>query len=46
MIWRVIAFLLLAPACLAQTNGSASTTNQPDDIAAMTAQANQGNTDA
>jgi cytochrome bd-type quinol oxidase subunit 1 len=46
MIAAVIAFLLVVPACLGQTNGSATTGNQPDGIAAMTADAKQGNTNA
>jgi cytochrome bd-type quinol oxidase subunit 1 len=46
MIRTVIAFLLVVPACLGQTNGSATAGNQPDEIAAMTADANQGNTNA
>jgi hypothetical protein len=45
MIPRVIVLLLMTPACLAQTNGSAPS-GQSDDIVAITAQANQGNTDA
>jgi len=43
MIRTVIALLLVVPACLGQTNGSATTGNQPDEIAAMTAEAKQVN---
>jgi hypothetical protein len=46
MILRSIAFLLVASACLAQTTGSATDSNSPKDISALTAQANQGNPDA
>ena len=45
MILRGIALLLIAAKCLAQNPGSATTSSSPDDIAAITAQANQGNTD-
>src|SRR5260370_25040630 len=46
MIQRIFLFLLITPACLAQTNGSTTAPGQPDDIATITAQANQGNVDA
>jgi TPR repeat protein len=46
MIIRLIALLLVAPACLAQTNESPTTSTPLNDIPALTAQANQGNVDA
>jgi TPR repeat protein len=46
MILRSIAFLLVASACLAQTTGSTTASDSPEDIPALTTQANQGNADA
>src|ERR1700683_3693471 len=46
MIIRLIALLLVAPACLAQTNESPTTSTPLNDIPALTAQGNQGNVDA
>jgi hypothetical protein len=46
MIHRILFGLLIVPVCLAQTNQSPKASSQPDDISAITAQANQGNSDA
>src|SRR5580704_3085529 len=46
MIQRILFFLLIVPVCLAQTNQPPTASSQPDDINAISAQANQGNPDA
>src|SRR5271170_3548639 len=46
MIHRILFLLLIVPVCLAQTKQSPTASGQPDDITAITAQANQGNPDA